>query len=238
MNYYVYTIDMMKDVSKVNEKWNVGSPHYVRSYFWWGGIEIEQIHRGGDRNRKNSYCNILNHQYKILVKIYCNILFTNLFLRSLDLAYNYKLSSNSLEIHKITMLYLLDICVLHLSVTTVLANASLLSYYKKRYSAFGSLNWWLHYHWDLEKNNTAITILEILTVLSLSDYFTYWDQEEPHCYILLILIQECNTLVSRKSLELNIQCHCWHESIINLLLYFCHFTLFAIFVTLFLLFTS
>ena len=29
------------------------------------------------------YCNILRHQYNILVKIYCNIFFTNLFLRSL-----------------------------------------------------------------------------------------------------------------------------------------------------------
>ena len=79
--------------------------------------------------------------------------------------------------------------------------------------------------------------LEILTVLSLSDYFTYWDQEEPHCYVLLIWIQEYNTLVSMKSLELNMQWHCWHESIINLLLYFCHFTLFAIPLLLLLLFT-
>ena len=31
------------------------------------------------------YCNILRHQYNILVKIYCNIFFTNLFLRSLGL---------------------------------------------------------------------------------------------------------------------------------------------------------
>jgi hypothetical protein len=56
------------------------------------------------------------------------------------LAYNYKLSSNSLEIHKLTKEYLLDICVLHLSVTTVLANASLLSYYRYHHSAFGSVN--------------------------------------------------------------------------------------------------
>ena len=153
------------------------------------------------------------------------------------IAYNYKLSTNSLEIHKITMYFLLHICVLHLSVTTVLANASRLSYCQNSNSAFGSLYWWLCYHWDLEKNKTTIAVLDILTVLSLSNYFTYWDQEEPHCYVLLIWIQECNTLVSMKSLELNIQCHCWHESIVYLLLYLCHFTLFAIFVTLFLLFT-
>ena len=30
------------------------------------------------------YCNILQLQYNILVKIYCNILFTNLFLRGLE----------------------------------------------------------------------------------------------------------------------------------------------------------
>ena len=132
---------------------------------------------------------------------------------------------------------MLDICVLHLSVTTVLVNASLLSYCQNPNSAFGSLNWWLCYHWDLEKNNTTIAILEILIVLLLIDLYTYWDWEEPHCYVLLIWIQECNTLVSRKSLELNIQWHCWHESIINLLLYSCHFTLFAIPLLLFLLFT-
>ena len=47
MNYYVYVTDIMKDVSKVVEYLKVGSPHHVRSYFWWGGIEIEQIHRRG-----------------------------------------------------------------------------------------------------------------------------------------------------------------------------------------------
>ena len=48
------------------------------------------------------YCNILRHQYNILVKIYCNIFFTNLFLRSLGyyppwicefiMCYNFSLS--------------------------------------------------------------------------------------------------------------------------------------------------
>ena len=124
---------------------------------------------------------------------------------------------------------MLDICVLHLSVTKVLVNASLLSYCKKRYSAFRSLNWWLQYHEVVEENGTTITILEILIVVLLIDYYTYWDWEHAHCTVLLIWIQECNTLVSMKSLELNIQWHCWHESIINILLYFCHFkTLFAI----------
>ena len=45
MNYYVYLTDIMKDVSKVVDYLEVGSPHHVRSYFWWGG----------DRNRKNSF---------------------------------------------------------------------------------------------------------------------------------------------------------------------------------------
>ena len=47
INYYVYVSDIMKDVSKVVDYLKVGSPHHVRSYFWWGGIEIEQIHRRG-----------------------------------------------------------------------------------------------------------------------------------------------------------------------------------------------
>ena len=128
-------------------------------------------------------------------------------------------------------------CVLNLSVTTVLVNASLLSYCQNHYSAFVSWNGWLQYHEVVDNNGTTIAILETLIVLLLSDYFTYWDWEQAHCSILLILLQKYNTLVSMKKLELNIQWHCWHESIIHLLLYFCHFTLFAIFVTLFLLFT-
>ena len=47
MNYCVYVSDIMKDVSKVVDYLEVGSPNHVRSYFWWGGIEIEQIHRRG-----------------------------------------------------------------------------------------------------------------------------------------------------------------------------------------------
>ena len=54
MNYYVYVSDIMKDVSTVVDYLEVGSLHHVRSYFWWGGTEIEQLHRGGERNRKNS----------------------------------------------------------------------------------------------------------------------------------------------------------------------------------------
>ena len=153
------------------------------------------------------------------------------------IAYYDTQSTKLLEIHKLSKYYLLHICALSLSVTTVLVNASLLSYCKKRYSAFRSLNWWLQYHEVVEENGTTIAILEILTVLSLLNYFTYWDWEEPHCYVLLILIQECNILVSMKSLELNIQWHCWHESIVYLLLYSCHVTLFAIPLHLFLLFT-
>ena len=64
--------------------------------------------------------------------------------------------------------------------------------------------------------------LHDIAVINLS-YFTYWDWEEPHCYVLLIWIQECNTLVSMKKLALNIQWHCWHESII--LYYFIFFML-------------
>ena len=55
MNYYVYVIDIMKDVSTVVDYLKLGSLHHVRSYFWWGGIEIEQLIGGGDRNRKNSF---------------------------------------------------------------------------------------------------------------------------------------------------------------------------------------
>ena len=78
------------------------------------------------------------------------------------LAYNYKLSTNSLEIHKLSKYYLLDICVLYLSVTKVLVNASLLSYCQNLNSALVSLNWWLCSHWDLEKNNTTIDGLEYI----------------------------------------------------------------------------
>ena len=34
VNYYVYNIDNMNDVSKVVYYLKVGSPHHVRSYFW------------------------------------------------------------------------------------------------------------------------------------------------------------------------------------------------------------
>ena len=37
MIYYVYDIDMMKDVSKVVDYLKVGSPLHIRSYFWWWG---------------------------------------------------------------------------------------------------------------------------------------------------------------------------------------------------------
>jgi hypothetical protein len=47
MNYYVYDIDIMKDISKVNDYLKVGSPHHIRSYFWWAGIEIEHLHKEG-----------------------------------------------------------------------------------------------------------------------------------------------------------------------------------------------
>ena len=61
----------------------------------------------------------------------------------------------------------------------------------------------------------------------LTDLYTHWDWEGPHCSFLLILILGCNTSVSMMSLELNVQCYCWHESIVYLLLYSCHATLFA-----------
>ena len=37
MNYYVYDNDIMKDILKFFDYLEVGSPHHVRSYFWWGG---------------------------------------------------------------------------------------------------------------------------------------------------------------------------------------------------------
>ena len=37
MNYYVYMTDIKRDVLKVVDYLKVGSPHHVRSYFWWGG---------------------------------------------------------------------------------------------------------------------------------------------------------------------------------------------------------
>ena len=52
MNYCVYLIDIMKDVSKVVDYLKVGSLQHVRSYFWWGGIEIEQLHRGRYKSKK------------------------------------------------------------------------------------------------------------------------------------------------------------------------------------------
>ena len=106
------------------------------------------------------------------------------------LAYNYKLSTNSLEIHKITMKYLPDICVLHLSVTTVLANASLLSYCKNHYSAFCSLNWWLHYHCNLEKNNTTI------------DSLKYW-----LCYHC-----QTNSHIELKKSPISMSCSFWYKN--------------------------
>ena len=33
MNYYVYVIDIMKDVLKVNDYLKVGSPHHTTLYF-------------------------------------------------------------------------------------------------------------------------------------------------------------------------------------------------------------
>ena len=48
MNYHVYGNETLKDVSKFVDYLKVGSPHHVRSYFWWGGgIEIKQMHRRG-----------------------------------------------------------------------------------------------------------------------------------------------------------------------------------------------
>ena len=48
MNHYVYISDIMKEASKVIDYLNAGSPHQVRSYVWWGGgIEIEQLQKGG-----------------------------------------------------------------------------------------------------------------------------------------------------------------------------------------------
>ena len=59
MNYYVYVIDNMKNVSKVVDYLVVRSPHHVRSYFWCvcvgGGIEIEQLHRGGIEIEKTHF---------------------------------------------------------------------------------------------------------------------------------------------------------------------------------------
>ena len=50
MNYFVSTIDILKDVSKIIDYLKSRSLHHVTSYFWWGDI-IEKLHKGG-RNRK------------------------------------------------------------------------------------------------------------------------------------------------------------------------------------------
>ena len=55
MNYSVYVIDIMKDVSTVVDYLKLGSLHHVRSYFWWGGIGIEQIHKGGVKIEKTHF---------------------------------------------------------------------------------------------------------------------------------------------------------------------------------------
>ena len=51
MNNLVYVGDTIKDVSKVNDYLKVGSPHHIRSYFWWcgGGGEIEIEHLQKER---------------------------------------------------------------------------------------------------------------------------------------------------------------------------------------------
>ena len=135
------------------------------------------------------------------------------------IAYYYKQSTKLLEIHNLSKQYLLHICVLSLSVMTVLADAWILSYCQYHYSAIVGLNWWLHYHEVVEKNSTTIAAFARLIVLILIDLYDYWDWEQAHCAILLILIQKYNTLVCMMLLELNIQWHCWHESIEYLLLF-------------------
>ena len=49
MNYYMYLIDILKDVLKVVDYLEVGMPHHKRSYFGGGGIESEHLHRRQDR---------------------------------------------------------------------------------------------------------------------------------------------------------------------------------------------
>ena len=69
----------------------------------------------------------------------------------------------------------------------MLANASLLSYCQNHYSAFGSLNWWLCYHWDLEKRNTTI---DALSTLKYSGHVVYMDR----LYTSVKLIQGAKAL--------------------------------------------
>jgi hypothetical protein len=45
MNHYVYEIDIMKDVSKIIGYLKIRSLHHVTSYFWWGEMKIEHLHR-------------------------------------------------------------------------------------------------------------------------------------------------------------------------------------------------
>ena len=52
MNHHVYVSDIMKGVSKVIVYLNAGSLQHATSYFWWGGIEIEQLHKGGLKSKK------------------------------------------------------------------------------------------------------------------------------------------------------------------------------------------
>ena len=60
MNYYVYVIDIMKDVSTVVDYLKLGSLHHVRSYFWWGGIEINFTN-----NNSSSHYFSINHEILI-----------------------------------------------------------------------------------------------------------------------------------------------------------------------------
>ena len=41
------------------------SLHHVRSYFWWGGIEIEQLQRGGGIEIEKTLSNNLLCQYSV-----------------------------------------------------------------------------------------------------------------------------------------------------------------------------
>ena len=40
MNYYVYSIYIMKDISKVIEYLEIRLLHHVTIYFWWGDTNL------------------------------------------------------------------------------------------------------------------------------------------------------------------------------------------------------
>ena len=54
INYFVFHMDIMRDISKVIDYLKVRSLHTVTSYFWWEKSNIYIREGEGDKNRKNS----------------------------------------------------------------------------------------------------------------------------------------------------------------------------------------